>query len=36
LKHQAKKQLGEGFVNTFTEGLVDYAGEDLKVTYSSN
>jgi hypothetical protein len=29
LKHQAKKQLGEGFVNTFTEGLVDYAGEDL-------
>ncbi len=29
LKHQAKMQLGEGFVKTLTDGLVDYAGEDV-------
>ena len=28
LKHQAKKQFGESFVNILADGLVDYAGED--------
>lgn len=28
IKYQAKKQLGEGFINTFAESLTDYLGEN--------
>jgi len=29
IKHQAKKQLGDGFIDTLSKQLVDYAGDNV-------